>query len=150
MNCHRNIVILISVVASFLATDRIYSQSFPIESSEPRGELTPWEPDDLVENIAGHLAPSSSIFAIGSLWLIGNYQRHISTKSISRCPFSLSCSNFATAAIREYGLVVGLCLFIDRHFYRENNAARYHYQLIETSDGVLKIDDTYFLKRGRR
>lgn len=76
--------------------------------------------------------------------LISIYQREISPHSISRCPFSISCSAFAKQAIDRYGLL-GLAKFIDRYYYRENREALVHYRLVEKSQGILKLDDSFFL-----
>lgn len=61
------------------------------------------------------------------------YQKKISSKSVSRCPFHISCSNFLINSINENGTVVGLALFIDRYFYRENASISKHYPIIITN-----------------
>ena len=82
------------------------------------------------------------------LGLIRWYQRDISTRSISRCPFSISCSNYAARAVERHGLLVGVCLFIDRNLYRENAGMVARYSLVEGADGALRLDDGFFLTGG--
>lgn len=76
---------------------------------------------------------------------IGGYQESIGPRSISRCPFAISCSNYALQAVHLHGPVVGIMYFIDRNLYRENPGTPYMYPLIETESRVLKLDDSYFL-----
>ena len=73
------------------------------------------------------------------------YQTKVSDKSIHRCPFYTSCSRFYSIALREYGCLWGSIMFIDRYFYRENKAAYKYYDFKSRDDGVLKLDDDYFL-----
>ena len=114
-------------------------------------DLIPWEAEDVVPKSP----PSESIISPARLpaelviWLIHRYQSGIATRSIQRCPFSLSCSHFAIEAIRRHGAFVGLCLFIDRNLYRENPQIFYLYDLVETRDGALKLDDRYYLGEAR-
>jgi putative component of membrane protein insertase Oxa1/YidC/SpoIIIJ protein YidD len=96
----------------------------------------PWEYEDIENNNSQE---------IKTTLLIDFYQQHISSKSISRCPFYISCSKYAGIAIRKYGWFKGIILFIDRNFYRENFSAWFNYPLKERSNGVLKLDDSYYL-----
>jgi len=80
-------------------------------------------------------------FSNAEVSAISFYQTNLSPKSISRCPFSLSCSRFAVESIKQRGPLFGACLFIDRYFYRENEEAYLHYGLVEVRDGTLKLDD---------
>lgn len=73
------------------------------------------------------------------------YQHDISPSSIDRCPFLISCSNYARKAIATHGLLKGLCLFIDRNLYRENIEMFRLYTLIQKQNGILKLDDSFFL-----
>lgn len=91
-----------------------------------------------------NLLPPRSIFLDLADDLITFYQNDISIESISRCPFVISCSSFCKEAINKYGLL-GLAMFIDRYFYRENIDAFSHYNLIQTNYGVLKLDDKIYL-----
>jgi hypothetical protein len=91
-----------------------------------------------------NISPPQSIFLDMSNFLISFYKKDISTESVSRCPFAISCSSFCKEALRKHG-VLGLVLFIDRYFYRENIDSFSHYKLIQTNYGVLKLDDEYFL-----
>ncbi len=113
-------------------------------------ETDPWEPGEgniiLLENkdefqeivlptlVLNHLA----------LTAISYYQRSIASKSISRCPFEISCSQFAIIAIKKYGLL-GYAIFIDRYFYRENISSYSLYIKKETKDWVIKLDDEIYL-----
>lgn len=112
-------------------------------------DLEPWEPEDLKKE--PHSFPSITNPARLpndlSLGLIRWYQKNISAVSIERCPFFPSCSNFAAEAIKQYGFLIGLCLFIDRNLYRENPQMYGLYNFIEVSHGVLKLDDRYYLKQ---
>jgi len=107
----------------------------------------PWEPED----IRGENSPPPSLlnparlFSDGAITLIGFYQSSIGPNSVQRCPFSPSCSNFALSAIRRYGFVAGVCLFIDRNLYRENPGIMNHYGLIRLPSGILKLDDHFYL-----
>jgi len=80
-----------------------------------------------------------------SQWLIEQYQTKISPRSISRCMFEISCSNYASKAISEKGLILGIAYFIDRNLYREHTHARQYYQLVVNHDESLKLSDTYFI-----
>lgn len=77
--------------------------------------------------------------------LIKYYQDRVSTKSIHRCPFHLTCSNFALKSIKQYGLFSGSIRFIDRYYFREHTRAKRYYPLIFDNDGVTKLDDYFFL-----
>ncbi len=108
----------------------------------------PWEPQDIadIHSISQRLptqeGAESFIYPLTS-FLIAGYQSNASTTSVHRCPYYLSCSNFALVTIKRYG-IVGFCMFIDRYFYRENAALRRYYPLRAKPDGTLKADDTFF------
>jgi hypothetical protein len=103
-----------------------------------------WEPSDSVSRPL-HITPMpQSILVDVSDQLISFYQKDISVGSISRCPFSISCSSYFRKAVEKYGFV-GLALFIDRYFYRENVEAFSHYKLIQTRLGIIKLDDEMYL-----
>lgn len=76
--------------------------------------------------------------------LIGFYQTKISAKTIQRCPFYISCSNYTKIAIKEYGSFLGILYFIDRNLYRENIGMNKHYSL-RKKGRFLKFDDSYYL-----
>ena len=76
--------------------------------------------------------------------LIEFYQSKISDKTIQRCPFYISCSNFTKIAINEYGSFWGILYFIDRNFYRENIAMNKHY-FLHKKGRFIKYDDSYYL-----
>jgi putative component of membrane protein insertase Oxa1/YidC/SpoIIIJ protein YidD len=119
----------------------------PLFANVPDPEITPWEYEDLEATVDHVLSPSPSFSPLKSfeLNLIRFYQKKISVKSISRCPFHISCSHFAYHAIEKYGPYLGVCLFIDRTFYRENPGAYFYYPLKENKEGNLKLDDSFYL-----
>ena len=111
-------------------------------------ETSAWEPEDLKPTYSTLDTSDEYIKSPGILFankLIKLYQHKISTNSISRCPFYISCSNYAYLSINKYGLLKGICLFIDRHFYRENLYCFYYYGLREIEAGILKVDDSFYL-----
>ena len=107
-------------------------------------EISAWEPEDITPP-AARTYPGSGLGRLVADRMIRFYQKKIGPNSISRCPFHTSCSNFARQAIKKYGLILGVSVFIDRYFYRENSSSRWHYGLRESMDGVLKLDDSFFL-----
>jgi putative component of membrane protein insertase Oxa1/YidC/SpoIIIJ protein YidD len=117
-------------------------------SQEECAEIVSWEPDDLetiyssFDSTQSYIIKPSIIFANK---LIRFYQTKISTQSISRCPFYISCSNYAYLSIKKHGLILGICYFIDRNFYRENISSNYQYGLRETEYGILKLDDSFYI-----
>jgi putative component of membrane protein insertase Oxa1/YidC/SpoIIIJ protein YidD len=84
-------------------------------------------------------SPAADLF----LPLIHLYQGRIGPNSIHRCPFVVSCSNFAKIGIERYG-IFGLFLFLDRYLYRENPEMREHYPTVRADDGRLLLDDGAF------
>ncbi len=80
-----------------------------------------------------------------ALSLITYYQTSISSNSVHRCPFQISCSQYACESIKTAGLGGGLTHFIDRYYYRENKDAFRHYPLAAQADGAIKLDDDFFL-----
>jgi len=106
-----------------------------------------WEPEEGLLKLSSAKLPEPtffSFFTTASHSLISYYQTNISTNSISRCPYKISCSHFAQQAIQQYN-VFGICVFIDRYFYRENGEMYAHYKLLQTENGALKLDDAFFL-----
>ena len=111
-------------------------------------ELSSWEIEDLIPIYSSFDSTEKFIVKPSILcanMLIGFYQNNISTRSISRCPFYISCSHYAYMATNKYGLLPGICFFIDRNFYRENIASFYYYELRENNDGILKLDDSFYI-----
>lgn len=108
-----------------------------------------WEPEDVRPFYSFHTSGDEGYVslpkAIGKN-LIRFYQKKISVKSISRCPFDISCSRFALKAIERYGLFIGILFFIDRNFYREHKFAFLYYPLIENEDFILLLDDHFYLE----
>jgi putative component of membrane protein insertase Oxa1/YidC/SpoIIIJ protein YidD len=113
----------------------------------PGVEFEPWEAEDL--GLGGYLEPPilnpQTLAKTVSTELIRWYRQSLSTNSIQRCPFYPSCSFFAEEAIDQHGFLIGLCLFIDRNLYRENPQMYQFYNLVAVGEGVLKLDDRYFL-----
>jgi len=78
-------------------------------------------------------------------YLIDFYQKNISVKSIERCPFKTSCSNFARHVFERYGIIKGMMLFIDRYYFREHKYSYRYYIKIIKDDKIL-LDDDLFLE----
>ena len=134
-----------------VSTTPCFGQDLP-NRLERTSDLEPWEPEDLIP--ASYPIPEivhpARLPKVLCLKLIHWYQADISPRSIERCPFSPSCSNFAEQAIEQHGFLLGLCLFIDRNIYRENPQISQLYELIQLPNGQLKLDDFYFLNPGGR
>ena len=117
----------------------IYSQSFE--------ELNiPWEAEDVysVKDFDSTVSVSTLNVMIKPIDMaISLYQSDITGSSIQRCPFKISCSNFAKIAIKKHGFY-GMLIFLDRYFFRENISAFKNYNFVLTK-GVLKLDDTFYL-----
>ncbi|HEU4535976.1 MAG TPA: membrane protein insertion efficiency factor YidD [Polyangiaceae bacterium] len=114
----------------------------PARAEPPRDE--PWEPEPASAREAPPPAPPAPSYrplADLALWAIGRYQRDIGPTSIARCRFARSCSRFAARAIDEEGALVGLLLFWDRFFYRENDDAFRQYRWVRTPGGAVRLDD---------
>jgi hypothetical protein len=102
----------------------------------------PWEPEPASAPApAPPPAPSYRPVADLALWAIGRYQRDIGPHSIARCRFARSCSRFAARSVEDEGAIVGLLLFWDRFFYRENDDAFRQYRWVRTPGGAVRLDD---------
>lgn len=80
-------------------------------------------------NSADWMGGKSVVSSIISLPLSGMmlmYQNLLSPQISSSCQFALSCSNFSKAAFKEYGIVKGMALTLDR-LYRCNGNTHAHY-----------------------
>lgn len=109
----------------------------------------PWEPgeENIYDLYQTNQQPPTTNFIFELLDnSISFYQKNIAQRSIHRCPFKTSCSVFAKTAISRYG-IVGLAMFLDRYYFRENKFAFLHYKRIEEKNGILKLDDSPFLFR---
>ena len=125
------------------------------QENQSQNEMVPgyfekdsWEPDDLEKNESLNREPKGLIFPLKSfsLSLIQIYQKRISTNStIHRCPYKTTCSNFAYQSISDNVFWVGMLLFIDRYYFRENPGAPYNYPLYENAEGILRLNDDYYL-----
>ncbi len=116
----------------------LHAQHIVCDAWEPGEERIPFQP-----SVSTVQEPQGLLLT----WFdraIEYYQKKISPRSVSRCPFSVSCSHFASRVIHRHGLY-GIALFVDRYFYRENGEAYAHYPLVETSRRTLKLDDSFFL-----
>ncbi len=121
--------------------DRINNEIFEYTEKDS------WEPDDLESDEVLWKESKNLIspFSSFSISLIRIYQKKISPNStIHRCPYKTSCSNFAYRCILERGFFVGILLFIDRYYYRENSGVPYRYPLYEDKEGILKLNDDYY------
>lgn len=135
----------ISAAGCFLLL--ICSLPVAVFSQEEYREIEPWEAEDVLslERLAGGEALQTSPFIALAGTLIGFYQKEIGPRSVSRCPFHISCSEFARRAILKHGLVLGLALYIDRNLYRENSTTHWYYPYREAGAGLLKLDDGFYL-----
>jgi hypothetical protein len=109
----------------------------------------PWEPSEVHTigcNSFAFAAPKGGALEDIALGMIRFYQTEVSPRSVKRCPFLISCSNFAATAIRDKGLLFGLVVFLDRYYYRENVAAFSLYKLVIVDGYTLKIDDREYLE----
>jgi putative component of membrane protein insertase Oxa1/YidC/SpoIIIJ protein YidD len=136
--CFRFLLIFTSILLS-------QPSSLPAQASA--AEPDPWEPDALAVNPAKARSVDAEIPVDADLAvrLIRFYQTDININSISRCPFAISCSNFAMQAIRKYGFGIGILIFIDRICFRENQAAYLYYPIKRNERNQSRLDDTYFL-----
>lgn len=117
-----------------------------VSCAEQYIEKDSWEQEDLkLKNIKQINNIHYSFFNIITKNIIKKYQKKRSKYSLSRCPFFISCSNYAVLVIEKYGFIKGICLFIDRNFYRENQFASFYYPLTELDNGILKLDDSFFI-----
>ena len=115
-----------------------------IHSQEVNENGDPWENEDIQQFDFNKSDSDINQINSISLSLIRFYQKKIAPHSINRCPFHISCSNYTILSVKKHGLLIGLCMFIDRNLYRENFAAQYHY-LLKNKNGELKYDDSIFL-----
>lgn len=138
-------LILIVLLLSVCQAQEIHNEK---EVAGRYVEIDSWEPDDLEHDEALDQKTKGLVSPIGpfSLSLIRIYQKRVSPNStMHRCPYKTSCSNFAYQSISENGLLLGILLFIDRYYYRENPSVPYNYPLYENAEGILKLNDDYYL-----
>mgnify|MGYP005874148303 CR=1 FL=1 len=112
---------------------------------QPASVITPWEWEDIPQEPRHTQNQPTSLLPNFLLSSIEVYQTAIATQSISRCPFQVSCSVYATQAIQRYGVVIGLALFIDRNLYRENRGMGRYYSRRVSADLQLHYDDRFYL-----
>lgn len=122
------------------------------EENDSKVEV-PWEPEEVSVDVPHRLRPPPpALLKSLARPAIHFYRRRIAVQSIDRCPFHISCSNFAERAVERFGLVRGVALFIDRHYFREHSGALHLYPLREArrNDRIrLKLDDSFFLSEKR-
>ena len=76
------------------------------------------------------------------LALIRYYQKNVSPLQGPRCPCVPSCSNYVLGAIKEFGIIYGTLLGIDRLCYKENYFIRNStYFRIVDAHGKTKVYD---------
>jgi putative component of membrane protein insertase Oxa1/YidC/SpoIIIJ protein YidD len=128
--------------------DLPYGRVATASDLESAQDLIPWEKGE-VEIRGGPVKPDfvgpQSLFSSASTALIRCYQRRVSANSVARCPFVVSCSDFALQAVQRHGFLMGLCLFIDRSFYRENPQIGDLYPYRQQNLGLLRLDDSFYL-----
>lgn len=112
-------------------------------TSAQNGDVDCWESQDIRNHRIDVLEETSSFLSPVTQLFIGVYQKNASATSIERCPFHFSCSRFAASSVNRYGLF-GICMFIDRYFFREHSGVQLYYPLITNVNGVLKLDDHDF------
>lgn len=116
--------------------------STPILVEAQTFDDAPWEPDLRASPPAtASDAPDYRPVSGALLAFINLYRSRIGPRSIRRCPYVVSCSTFARAAIERYGLL-GLPLALDRYLFRDNLGAFEKYRLVRMPDGSLRLDDT--------
>ena len=135
----------LSFLVCFLAA--ILSGGAALSAQDRTSEPEAWEPDALVGTpvFPGTGLSEQALHPEIAIDLIRFYQANIGPNSVSRCPFLISCSNFALQAIEKYGFLPGILLFIDRIYYRENPHAAFYYPKRRNNQNYLKLDDSFFL-----
>lgn len=109
-------------------------------SSMARAEEAPFEPDEIDLEEAPEAPPKYRPLTDTLLTLVSLYREEVGPRSLRRCPFVVSCSALAKRELEENG-ILGLFVFLDRFFYRENIDAHRHYPRRRSEDGVLLLDD---------
>lgn len=107
----------------------------------------PWESTQVIPLYINNedVSPNSELFSSLGICFVHYYQDKVSTNSINRCPFYLSCSNYTLEAFKLKGAFWGVISFIDRAYFRENFDSYNMYPLKSTKNGILKLDDMYYL-----
>lgn len=129
---------MIAVLIFFAGAGFCHSQEIPWEKNDIKNPETAYvaEPDS---------CPGAAEAVLGLLLDI--YKKGQSDRTVSRCPFYSSCSQFLMTAVDRYGFPLGMLAFIDRYFYRENRFAFQKYSLRRRQNGVYKLDDEYYLEK---
>lgn len=105
----------------------------------------PWEPVPRAVRRAS--APSARAprdtyrpIASAAMAAIAMYRSSTGTRPMRRCPYAVSCSNYAMLVLHRHGFA-GIFWFIDRFYFRENHAAHHHYPLVRMRGGEVRLDD---------
>jgi hypothetical protein len=129
------------LLLSFFLHSLLFSQE------KKQSVINAWEPEEELSHFNTY-EPSdisfSVLFTHTANTLITYYQTTLSTNSIRRCPYKISCSNFAKEAIKRY-YIFGVHAIVDRYFFRENSEMFAHYKPVQIENGVIKLDDAFFL-----
>lgn len=128
--------------AIFLISSVLFSST--LNAQDEYIEISAWEPEDIILP-ATRSIPRPSLRQLVADRMLQFYQKRVRTNSIDRCPFHMRCSDYARQAIEKYGLVLGISVAIDRYFYRENSGRYQHYDLRNSRNRGLKLDDSFFL-----
>lgn len=117
-----------------------FALSLALSIEPARAQEEPFEPGDLASEPFVEEAPRYRPVTDTLLAMVSLYREEVGPRSVRRCPFVVSCSTLAETELKERGLL-GLLVFLDRFFYRENLAARHHYPRRRAPDGALLLDD---------
>lgn len=113
----------------------------------PQALLTDSEPLEAGEALHRPLSfsstPSSNPVTVLFRAFVSLYQQKVSTNSVQRCPFTLSCSQYAMHAMERYD-ILGIPLFLDRFFFRENESVNDNY-VIRMRNRRATYDDAFYL-----
>lgn len=107
-----------------------------------------WEPSDIkkpAQALARELGSDNPTITF-TKQILSIYQSDISDKTIHRCMFYTSCSQFALKSVERFGFVFGVVVFLDRYCIRENQYAYEYYTLKKNAYGTYRLDDDFFLR----
>jgi putative component of membrane protein insertase Oxa1/YidC/SpoIIIJ protein YidD len=114
----------------------------PLEPRHGSDDFVPWEfGEDHGVETSGDLAARPVLERAVEL-----YRDHSGGRTTNRCIFHVSCSHFLEQAVSERGVLLGIVMFIDRNMYRENLQAYGMYETLYRPDGVLEVDDGFYLE----
>lgn len=125
----------------FVILSLLLFNTYALAQSNNNNDSEPWEVLRNIKHIEENNPPTFTDFFIGGL--ISSYQENAKENSISRCPFSTSCSVFGKHVIHHYG-ILGVCMFLDRYLYREHKFMQLYYALKVKDNGLIRYDDDHF------